>query len=265
MKDQVHGTSGGDTAQAAGRVPLMHEFLLTELGESWSPVQVKTALQMLDGGKLRFPPGARVLPPGLVGVVQRARLISAMLEAVAEHGWRDVTIDEVVVRCNVTRTTFYAHFSNMEELYLLCLDSVVTHVQTRLAIALPNGAGSLPDTFRLSLTELMRFVSEEPDAARALIVDARCSFPDAAMRRDALLEQLEKCIHVQIRSERVADAPKITPSGIVGGVASLLYTRIVKGETDGLDALVPQMVYLALVPYIGHDAALAEMNRIQSS
>ncbi|HVD38106.1 MAG TPA: hypothetical protein VNC15_04675, partial [Solirubrobacterales bacterium] len=47
----------------------------------------------------------------------------------------------------------------------------------------------------------------------------------------------------------------LTASGIVGGVESLLYSRLCKQEYDQLEALLPSLMYFVVLPYEGHEAA----------
>jgi hypothetical protein len=47
----------------------------------------------------------------------------------------------------------------------------------------------------------------------------------------------------------------VTASGIVGGVESLLYSRLCKQEYDQLESLLPSLMYFVVLPYEGHEAA----------
>ena len=47
----------------------------------------------------------------------------------------------------------------------------------------------------------------------------------------------------------------MTAAGIVGGIEALLYSRLCKGEFDDLEALLPSLMYFAVLPYEGHEAA----------
>ena len=51
----------------------------------------------------------------------------------------------------------------------------------------------------------------------------------------------------------------ITASGVVGGIESLLYARLNKGRLDDLPALLPSLMYFAVLPYEGHLAASEEL------
>jgi len=113
----------------------------------------------------------------------------------------------------------------------------------------------------MAVEELLRFVDAEPDAARTLIVEARASCPAALDRRDELLDHFAACIDTQVRAELDTEASisPIAAAGVVGGVESLLYDRINREDTADLPALIPSLMYFAVLPFEGHEAASAEL------
>ncbi|HWM64443.1 MAG TPA: hypothetical protein VNP96_10700, partial [Solirubrobacterales bacterium] len=58
----------------------------------------------------------------------------------------------------------------------------------------------------------------------------------------------------------LADPPSaIAAAGVVGGIESVLYARLQKEETDDLESLLPSLMYFAVLPYEGHEAAAEEL------
>jgi AcrR family transcriptional regulator len=246
----------------SNRVELSEEALLAALGQRWSASDVSAAAELLSGGEGQFPSGIRSLPADLVSAVQRERVLAAMLRATAELGYREVSVQDVLERAGVSRPTFYEHFENKEDCFLAAFDTAAARLRERLeAAAGAEDAESWRERLRLGIEELLRFVVEEPDAAMSLIVDARAACPPALIRRDELLDHFAGCIDSQVRAEAPSDsAPSaIAAVGIVGGIEALLYSRLYKGETDRLDALLPSLMYFAVLPYEGHEAASEEL------
>jgi AcrR family transcriptional regulator len=242
------------------RVELSTEMLLAALGDSWPPADVNAAAELLAGGEGQFPSGIRSLPPDLVSAVQRQRLLAAMLRATAELGYREVSVQDVLDRAGVSRPTFYEHFENKEDCFLAAFDAAAARLRQRLDSAGEEGE-TWRERLRLALEELLRFVAEEPDAAMSLIVDARAACAPALLRRDELLDHFASCLDTQVRAETPADTPPsaIAAAGIVGGIEALLYSRINRGETDDLESLLPSLMYFAVLPYEGHEAASEEL------
>jgi AcrR family transcriptional regulator len=235
-------------------------MLLAALGGSWSPADVSAAAELLSGGEGQFPSGIRSLPADLVRAIQRERLLAAMLRATAELGYREASVQEVLKRAGVSRPTFYEHFENKEDCFLAAFDSAAARLRERLEQAALGGE-NWRERLRLSLEELLRFVAEDPDAAMSLIVDGRAACPDALSRRDDLLDRFSSCLDTQVRAEAPADAAPsaIAAAGIVGGIEALLYSRLNRGEADDVQSLLPSLMYFAVLPYEGHEAASEEL------
>ena len=59
--------------------------------------------------------------------VQRTRelLQKALIELIKERGYDAISIQDIVERANVGRTTFYLHYSSKEELFMNCHEAIV--------------------------------------------------------------------------------------------------------------------------------------------
>jgi len=56
----------------------------------------------------------------------RERLQKALIELISERGYDAITIQEIVDRANVGRTTFYLHYSSKDELFMSCHEAIVS-------------------------------------------------------------------------------------------------------------------------------------------
>jgi AcrR family transcriptional regulator len=238
---------------------LSYETLAAAVGDRWSPSEVRMAAELLAGGDGQFQPGVKKLPPDLVRAVQRERLLAAMLRAAAELGYRHVTVQHVIDRAGVSRPTFYEHFENREDCFLAAFDAAATRLRSRIDSAAGAGGERWRDRLRMGIEELLRFAATEPDAARTLIVEARGASPGALQRHDELRDHFTRCIDAQVRVELPQPPPGIAAAGIVGGIEALLYSRLLEGETDELESLLPSLMYFAVLPFAGHEAAGEEL------
>ena len=59
--------------------------------------------------------------------VQRTRelLQKALIGLIGEHGYDAITIQDIVDRANVGRTTFYLHYNSKDELFMSCHEAIV--------------------------------------------------------------------------------------------------------------------------------------------
>jgi AcrR family transcriptional regulator len=246
---------------SSDRNQINRELLVAALGDEWPEELIQTAAELLADSDSRFPSGPRRLPGDLVRAIQRERLLVGMLRAVSEHGYRLTNVQDVIERAGVSRPTFYEHFSNKDDCFLAAYDTCAERLRDQIAEAAAQGGDIWRDRLRGGFGALLTFAAAEPEAARVVIVEARAATPDAALRRIALLDHFAGCIDTKVREllpAGTAHSP-ITASGVVGGVESLLYARLNKGQMDDLPALLPSLMYFAVLPYEGHLAASEEL------
>lgn len=246
---------------SADKNQINRELLVAALGDAWPADLIQAAAEMLADCESRFPSGPRRLPGDLVRAIQRERLLVGMLRAVSELGYRPTNVQDVIERAGVSRPTFYEHFANKDDCFLAAFDASATRMREQVASAADAGGDCWRDRLRCGFNALLDFAETEPDAARMVIVEARAATPDAALRRVALLEEFANCIDTGVRELLPAGTSRsaVTASGVVGGVESLLYGRLNKNQIDDLPALLPALMYFAVLPYEGHLAATEEL------
>ena len=240
------------------RIQLSQETLLTAIGDDWPPEQIEAALEMLANSSGKFPSGVRKLPPDLIRAIQRERLIVAMLNAAAELGYLGTNVQDVIDRAGISRPTFYEHFSNKEDCFLAAFDTSAERLRKRVEAAAREGGDVWRERVRLSLQALLRFASREPDTARTIVVEARAASAAAVKRRVELMDSFARCLQSGAE-ELLPDGDSqtgTTASGIIGGVESVLYSRLCKQEYDQLESLLPSLMYFVVLPYEGHQAAI---------
>jgi AcrR family transcriptional regulator len=79
--------------------------------------------------------------------VQRTRelLKKALMELLAERRYASITIQDIVDRANVGRTTFYLHYINKDELFISCHEAKVNEFRPELLYPLSREALLSPD------------------------------------------------------------------------------------------------------------------------
>jgi len=239
------------------RIQLSQETLLTAIGDDWPPEQIEAALELLANSSGKFPSGVRKFPPDLIRAIQRERLIVAMVNAAAELGYLGTNVQDVIDRAGISRPTFYEHFSNKEDCFLAAFDTSAERLRKRVEAAALEGGDSWHQRIRLSLEALLRFISRDPDTARMIVVEARAASAVAVKRRVELMDGFARCL--QTGAEALLPDGGFhtgtTASGIIGGVESIIYSRLCKQEYDQLESLLPSLMYFVVLPYEGHRAA----------
>jgi AcrR family transcriptional regulator len=190
-----------------------------------------------------------------VGVVsQRARIIEAMLESCAEKTYAATTIADIVGRASISRTTFYKRFAGKRE----CFDATLDWGVERLVTAIKES--SAPDdppaeAVRKGAAALLELMAEAPALAQLLMGEAAAVEPDVVQRyRKLLIPRLEGLWDATGEPRRPGG-----DAGVSFGQAQvLIFNQVIAGRTAQLPELLPELVYIALAPFAGHDEALKQ-------
>jgi AcrR family transcriptional regulator len=111
-----------------------------------------------------LPRGRSSLTPEQVRSAQRERLLLAITAEVARRGYADVTVADVVASARVSRTSFYAQFSDREDCLLAATTEGRRRMFARMTAAVDGQPDGAPDLalLRAGLRAHLEFLREEP-------------------------------------------------------------------------------------------------------
>jgi AcrR family transcriptional regulator len=203
---------------------------------------------------------------GDVVSLQRARIITAMVEVVAERGVARSTVAHVVARSGVSRRTFYELFNDREDCFLAAFDEAVEHAAARVVPAFEQ-AGGWVERVRAGLRALLEFLDDEPGLGRLAIVDALGAGPVALERRTRVVGVLidavdqRRCDRSKIGQRAPRTLKRFTAEGIVGAVLAVLHARLTEPERRSMVGLLGPLMGLIVLPYEGRTVAERETRR----
>jgi AcrR family transcriptional regulator len=199
----------------------------------------------------KMPPGRHLVPPDFVAQNQRERMLLATAELVAERGYQKTTIELIAKTARVALSTFYEQFSSKEECFLAAFDETVAAAK-EVFDELLDTEQPWADQIASGLEIFLEMVVAEPARARLCIVEAQAAGGVALARYQRMLEsvapKLREGREFNPRSSRLPDGLEVA---IVGGLAWLVHQRLVADRTDGIKAMLPEMLQVTLTPYIG--------------
>jgi AcrR family transcriptional regulator len=159
----------------------------------------------------RLPSGRHGLTREAVVASQRARLIEAMAQVVAEKGYPATTVADVVERAEVSRRTFYEQFADKEACFLAAYDAGLAAVLGRIGEAVElNPAAPWRERARAGIESFLALLASEPAFARALQVEILTAGPAALHRRSGMLVMFAgiwRNVHERARTEEPALPP----------------------------------------------------------
>jgi AcrR family transcriptional regulator len=205
------------------------------------------------------------LPRDVRGLPQRERLLWSMVRMVAEKGYERVTIADVVAYAGVSRSSFYAEWDNKDECVFDAYDRVVEALVGYVADAFAS-ATAWADQIRLGLDALLRAFAAEPAVARMATVEVPSAGPEAQRRYREAMESFLPFFRLgRTYPERGKELPEGVELMAVGGVEAIIFDEVVAGRVEGLPAMLPEILFAVLVPYIGPEAAVTEMHAVSAA
>lgn len=180
-----------------------------------------------------------------------------MLEAVGANGYERTTVEDAIRAAGLYRQAFYDSFQDKEDCYLHALDAGFADAEQAMRQGAADSS-SWRDRLRGALRGLLRFLDQQPNVGRALLVEVHAAGQSAVERRTKVMERAVKMADLA-REESGAAAPAISAEAVVAGILAVLHTRLTAQQTEGFERLLPELMYLAVLPYFGAEAAAAEM------
>ncbi len=215
----------------------------------------KGAAKSEAGDSSRLPAGRHGLPREFIVQNQRERIITALVDTVAERGYNATTVAHITKAASVSRRTFYEHFSDKEACFLAAYEMVADHIRDSMRVA-AEAFEDWPQQVRAALATMLRFLAGEPELARLVMIEPVAAGGEIAARHRASMQGFVEILKAG-RPEHSGDRPlpEATEETLVGGLLSLIVREISAGHAAELEKLLPDLVELTLSPYLGGEEA----------
>lgn len=188
---------------------------------------------------------------------KRQRILQGMLEAVGSRGYEQTTVQDAIDAAGLYRQAFYDCFEDKEDCYLQALDSGAAWIELAMRDAATDKT-TWRGQLRGALAGLLNFLDQQPEVGRALLVEVHAAGPLAVERRT---EAMERAAHLMDLAREETDdfAPAISAEAVVAGILAVLHARLSAEEAVGFGRLLPELMYLAVLPYFGPEVAASEL------
>jgi AcrR family transcriptional regulator len=191
-------------------------------------------------------------PPDVGERSQRQRILDAIIDSCAEKTYAATTITDIVARARISRTTFYKHFEDKRACFDAAIDHCIEQLQ-EVAAAAHSPGDAPPVAVRKSAAAFLQALAERPGLAQLLTGDAIAVEPKVIERyRRAIIPAIEGLWSRSGDGTNGHTDPRIA----FGQVQVLILNQIATGKADRLPDLLPEIVYLAISPYGGHEEAI---------
>jgi AcrR family transcriptional regulator len=176
-----------------------------------------------------------------VVATQRARMLSAMAEVMAEHGYVNTPVAAIIKRAGVSRETFYQQFSSKQDCFLAALEDTVGRLAGELTAAL-EAPGTPVERFEALLGHYLDALAADPPAARLFLIESYAAGPEVLARRVELHQQFVDGLAALIGAE--TQAGRFACEVLVSAIITLVTVRVGAGAAADLDELRGPLVEL---------------------
>jgi AcrR family transcriptional regulator len=187
------------------------------------------------------------------------RLREALLDLCAEQGYANLELPALLERAEVDRAAFERHYEDLDACFSAVLAEVYDEFfdSAQQAVA---GERGWRDRMRATAYALLRFLRRDERVARIAAVDAQAG-GEAAQR--AFLDTFNRLVDLIDEGSAEASGPDSPSRATALGVGGVVFARIQEAVSEGELALgeeeIPELMYGAVFPYLGAEAAAEEL------
>jgi AcrR family transcriptional regulator len=181
----------------------------------------------------------------------RERLVAAFGRVASEHGYSQLTVEQVLLYAKVSRATYEAHFETKEQGLIAAQDAFLDRLWLEVVAACDEPV-EWPLRVRAALDAVLGSMVEASALARVFAVEAAATSVAAAERQLAALDRFATLLRDGRRHyPQAASLPDATERAVIGGVASILAGHLLMEDPEAIPPQEPELVELLLMPYIG--------------
>lgn len=180
---------------------------------------------------------------------QRGRLIQAVWDCVAEKGFADTTVSDIVSRARCSRNAFYEFFTDKEDCFLAACDG--NNEELLALLYAEAGAPTWEGALRRGLHVYLGWWQSNPHIAMAYLTDLPTAGRRAIEQRDRTYEQFGRLFEALAARAR-EEQPKLPPLApltaplLAAGMTELIGREVRAGRLERLgemeDELTDQIV-----------------------
>jgi AcrR family transcriptional regulator len=184
---------------------------------------------------------------------QRGRLLEAMAACVAEHGYAETTVAQVIARAGVSRKTFYEHFADKQACFLAAWEVGVEILLDALAAVAAEEA-DWRTRLRRGTEAFLEVLAAEPEFARSFMIEVLSVGEEALARRAEIHERFAAVLAethalAQTQGAGLGPVPLWVFRAAAGAAWELVMEHLRTRGVEGLTELAPRIeqIHLALL------------------
>ena len=187
------------------------------------------------------------------------RLREALLDLCVERGYADLQLEDLLERSGVGEAGFHRRYADLDACFAAVLGQVYAEFFARAQDAVAGQSG-WRDRMRVTAYALLRFLRADERVARLAAVEVQAA-GEGAQR--LFLETFNRLVDLIDEGSAEASGPESPSRATALGVGGVVFARIQEAVAEGELGLgeeeIPDLMYAAVFPYLGAEAAEEEL------
>lgn len=182
-----------------------------------------------------------------------------MLVELAEKGSSDLSVSTVLLSVGVSEAAFEEEFNDKESCLFAAYDAL-TERMVDLAAANCDSGAPWPKRASAGLRALLEELAAKPEMANAVMLSFPGVSPGAYQRYVDLLARFLPLVREgrEYSDLRQALSPRVELLA-VGAAEAIIFAEVDAGRAARLPAMIPEILFSLLVPFMGPERAAEEM------
>jgi AcrR family transcriptional regulator len=187
----------------------------------------------------------------------RGALIDAMARSCMERGYMETTVEDLLEETGLSRAEFDRHFKDKEDCGVAAVEAVLTAGIEIVSVSFTGDMSEGESTLR-ALLGLLDLFAVRPEMGSLAMTDSRQRMPRTAFDRYDGGFAILRAMLDRLRSQggEESAAPPCGARGALGGAEAVVRRELAEEGAAGLPALLPDLIYSALIPFLGQEEAL---------
>jgi AcrR family transcriptional regulator len=187
------------------------------------------------------------------------RLREALLDLCAERGYKKLKLKHLLERADLDEAAFHRHYPDLDACFAAVLGDIYDEFFARAQEAVIEQSG-WRDRMRATAYALLRYLRADERVARLAAVEVQYAGKRA---QELFLETFNRLVNLLDEGSSEADGPESPSLATAIGVGGIVFARIqeavAKGELGLGEEEIPELMYAAVFPYLGAEAAAEEL------
>jgi AcrR family transcriptional regulator len=185
--------------------------------------------------------------------------MDAMLDLTLEQGYEAVSVEQVVERAGASRKDFDVIYASKEGCAVAILEELARDSLQTVREAYDRHA-QWPDSLRAAAYAIARWIVENPKWVRFGMVEMAWASELTKAIRDDFFRHYSRLVDGgRAVAKNPESVPAFTAEGTIGSITEMIARRLQRGQADDPYEFIPELMYLAVLPYLGEAAARREL------